>query len=99
MKVITQETLYEEHGATLKHKCGKRIVTLPLLSFLSFFIWAFFPSPFFFLLASFFHSEFHPDLWGNHSLHHPFLTWDNALKMMIITLFIFLTTQQLQLNT
>ena len=25
------ETLYhEEHGATLKHKCGKRIVTLPL---------------------------------------------------------------------
>ena len=34
MKVITQETLYhEEHGATLKHKCGKRIVTLPLLTF------------------------------------------------------------------
>ena len=34
MKVITQETLYhEDHGATLKHKCGKRIVTLPLLSF------------------------------------------------------------------
>ena len=28
----------------------------------------------------------HPDLWGNHSLHHPFLTWDNALIMMIITL-------------
>ena len=26
-------SLYEEHGATLKHKCGKRIVTLPLLSF------------------------------------------------------------------
>ena len=45
-------SLYEEHGATLKHKCGKRIVTLPLLSFsliflffwwaslASFFIWA-----------------------------------------------------------
>ena len=33
MKVITQETLYEEHGAYLKDKCGKRIVTLPLLSF------------------------------------------------------------------
>jgi hypothetical protein len=30
--------------------------------------------------------ESHPDLWGNHSLHHPFLTWDNALIMMIITL-------------
>ena len=27
------DSLYEEHGATLKHKCGKRIVTLPLLSF------------------------------------------------------------------
>ena len=46
MKVITWETLYyEDHGATLKHKCGKRIVTLSLLSFslifLYFFIWAF----------------------------------------------------------
>ena len=39
MKVTTQETLYhEDHGATLKHKCGKRIVELPL--FISFF-WAF----------------------------------------------------------
>ena len=28
----------------------------------------------------------HPDLWGNHSPHHPLLTWDNALIMMIITL-------------
>ena len=38
MKVITRETLYyEDHGATLKHKCGKRIVTLPLLSFSLFF--------------------------------------------------------------
>ena len=34
MKVTTYETLYhEDHGATLKHKCGKRIVTLSLLSF------------------------------------------------------------------
>ena len=34
MKVITWETLYyEDHVATLKHKCGKRIVTLSLLSF------------------------------------------------------------------
>ena len=34
MKVTTQETLYhEDHGPTLKHKCGKRIVALPLLSF------------------------------------------------------------------
>ena len=32
MKVTKQETLYhKDHGATLKHKCGKRIVALPLL--------------------------------------------------------------------
>ena len=43
MKVTKQETLYhEDHGATLKHKCGKRIVTLSLLSFslICFFWWA-----------------------------------------------------------
>ena len=34
MKVTTQETLYhEDHGAILKHKCGKEIVALSLLSF------------------------------------------------------------------
>ena len=50
MKVTTYETLYEEHGATLKHniweslyhgatfkhKCGKRIVALPLLFYFYF---------------------------------------------------------------
>ena len=53
-KVTTQETLYhEDHGATLKHKCGKRIVALPLLSYsLIFFIWAF--SLFYGLFFSFF---------------------------------------------
>ena len=67
MKVTTWETLYhEDHGATLKHKCGIRIVALPLLSF-SLIFWAFS----FFCL--FFRPESHPDLWGNHSLHHPFL--------------------------
>ena len=83
MKVTKQETLYhKDHGAALKHKCGKRIVTLPLLSFsLIFYLGLFMAS---FLL--FFRPESHPDLWGNRSLHHPFLTWDNALKMMIITL-------------
>ena len=53
MKVRTQETLYhEDHGATLKHKCGKRIVALSFSFFLSyFFIWAFlsFLWPLFFL--------------------------------------------------
>ena len=48
MKVTKQETLYHEnHGATLKHKCGKkRIVALSLFIFIlfgcSFFIWPFF---------------------------------------------------------
>ena len=74
---------YEDHGATLKHKCGKRIVTLSLLSFsLIFFLWAFS----LFLWPLFFSPESRPDLWGNHNLHYPFLTWDNALIMMIITL-------------
>ena len=53
---IIGDSLYEEHGATLKHKCGKRIVTLSLLSFsLFFFIWAFslFLWPLFFLFLFF----------------------------------------------
>ena len=87
----TRDSLYEEHGATLKHKCGKRIVTLPLLSFLFFSFFSFFVlvgvfGLFFLFWPSFFRPESHPDLWGNHSLHHTFLTWDNALMMMIITL-------------
>ena len=53
MKVTTQETLYhEDHGATLKHKCGKRIVTLSLLSF-SLIFWAFS----FFMAFLFFYSS------------------------------------------
>ena len=43
MKVTKQETLYhEDYGATLKHKCGKRIVTLSLLSFSLIFYLAFY---------------------------------------------------------
>ena len=44
MKVTKQETLYhKDHGATLKHKCGKRIVALSLfISFLGLsFFWPF----------------------------------------------------------
>ena len=68
MKVTNHgDSLYEEHGATLKHKCGKRIVALTLLSFsLIFFMGSFWPL--------FFRPESHPDLCGNHGLHHPFLT-------------------------
>ena len=48
MKVITQATLYyEDHGATLKHKCGKRIVTLSLLSFSLIFLFGPFLWPLF----------------------------------------------------
>src|SRR4051812_4488902 len=48
MKMTKQETLYlEDYGATLKHKCGKRIVALPLFIF----FWAFF---FFFGLLFFY---------------------------------------------
>ena len=50
MKVISEETLYhEDHGATLKKKCGKRIVELSLL-FFSLFFWLLWPL--FFSLAS-----------------------------------------------
>ena len=43
MKMTKQETLYhKDHGATLKHKCGKRIVALSLLYFLFFFYWPLF---------------------------------------------------------
>ena len=52
MRVITKETLYhEDHGATLKHKCGKRIVALPLLSFSLIFL--FFYLGLLFFMASF----------------------------------------------
>ena len=82
MKVATYETLYhEDHGATLKHKCGKRIVALPLLSFSLFLfgpsfygLFSLFLSGLLWPLLFIFRPESHPDLWGNHSLHHPFLT-------------------------
>ena len=87
MKVTKQETLYhEDNGATLKHKCGKRIVALSLLFFSLIFLFGFF--------GLFF---FHWLLWPLF-----FLTWDNALIMMIITLlFIYnsrITTRYLEQN-
>ena len=42
MKVTTQETLYhEDHGATLKHKCGKKDSSIAPFYLFSLF-WAFF---------------------------------------------------------
>ena len=93
----------------LKHKCGKRDSSIvPSLFFSHFILFYFFLFPFFslaffwpFSLFFFFLSpKFHPDLWGNHSLHHPFLTWDNAL-IMITLLLIYnstITTRYLEQN-
>ena len=84
MKVTTQETLYhEDHGATLKHKCGKRIVALPLLYFsLIVLIWHFLS----FFMAPFFQSGVSSRLVGESQSPSSFPHWDNALKMIIITL-------------
>ena len=95
-----RETLYhEDHGATLKHKCGKRIVTLSLLSFSLIFLglFSFFMASFFIFILFFVRSLI-PTCGGiivsiilsslgqcsNNDDHHTF---------------IFLTTQQLQLDT
>ena len=102
MKVTTQETLYhEDHGATLKHKCGKRIVALPLLSFsliLYFlFFWAFslfyglFFSLFLFGLFGLFYlfifsSGVSSQLVGESQSPSSIPHLDNALIMKIITL-------------
>ena len=95
MKVITQETLYHEgYGATLKHKCGKRIVTLSLLSFSLICLF----EPFSLFYGLFFSSRVSSRLMGESQSPSSFPHWDNALIMMIITL-LFFTTQQLQLNT
>ena len=68
MKVTKQETLYhEDYGATLKHKCGKRIVALSLLSFSLIFN---FLGLLFFWAFSFFMAF----------LFFLFITWDNALE-------------------
>ena len=87
MKMTKQETLYhEDYGATLKHKCGKRIVTLSLVSFsliflfgpflffygLSFFL--FFYLGFFGLFYLFIFVRSLIPTCGGISLHHPFLT-------------------------
>ena len=87
MKVISQETLYhEDHGATLKHKCGKRIVALPLLSFsLIFYLGLFsFYGLFSFFLSFYFSSGVSSRLVGESQSPSSFPHWDNALIMMII---------------
>ena len=66
MKVTKQETRYhEDHGATLKHKCGKRIVALSLLSLSLIFLGLSFLWPF-----SFFP---HMGQCSNNEDHHTFI--------------------------
>ena len=94
------ETLYhEDHGATLKHKCGKRIVALPLLSFSLIFL-------FFYLGISHFLASFF--FFFVRSL---IPTYGGIIVSIILSslgqcsnnddhhTFIFLTTQQLPLDT
>ena len=91
-----QETLYHEnHGATLKHKCGKRIVTLSLLSF----------------SLNFFYLGLFSFLWPLFCVRSLIPTYGGIIVSGILSslgqcsnnddhhTFIFLTTQQLQLDT
>ena len=78
------DSLHEEQGATLKHKCGKRDSSISLfIFFFGAIFWPFsFFWPFFFLFGL------------------SFFIWDNALLMMIITLlFIYNSMIQLDTRT
>ena len=101
MKLTKQETLYhEDYSATLKHKCGKKIVTLSLLSFslifcvfcvfLVGFFGLFFYLGLFGLFYLFLKSGVSSRLVGESQSPSSFPHWDNALIMMIITLLFFL---------
>jgi hypothetical protein len=66
MKVTTQETLYMKNMVLLWSTSVEKDSNIaPSLFFSHFFDG---------LFLAFFRPESHPDLWGNHSLHHPFLT-------------------------
>ena len=86
-----QETLYhKDHGDTLKHKCGKKDSSIvpSLFSFLFLGIFFFYLAflLFYGLSLFFYFSFFGPSPFYGLSLLFLFLTWDNALIMMIITL-------------
>ena len=79
----TRDSLYEEHGATMRQKCGKRIVTLPLLSFslIIFFVGSFWPLYLFIQNGL---MDLIPTFLRTHQSPPFFPHWDNALIMMII---------------
>ena len=94
MKVTKQETLYHEDlGATLKHKCGKRIVALSLLSFSLIFLGLLFFYGLFF--SSGVSSRLVGESWSPSSFPH----LGQCSKNDDHHTFIFLTTQQLQLDS
>ena len=94
MKVTTYETLYhEDHGATLKHKCGKRIVPLSLLSFSLIFLFG----PFF--MATFFFVRSLIPTYGGIIVSIILSSLGQCSNNDDHHTFIFLTTQQLQLDT
>ena len=111
MKVTTYETLYhEDHGAILKHKCGKRDSSIVPSFFFSHFIFLFFFFGLFFsfwpfLFFSFFFflkSEVSSQLVGESQSSSSFPHRDKALIMKIVTLLLIynsrITTQHLEQN-
>ena len=96
MKVTKQESLYyKDHGATLKHKRGKRIVRLSLLSFshiflfvfLFFFFWVGFFGPLFYLgffgLSFFYFFYFFHGAMLYNDDHHTLFTYNSILQLDI----------------
>ena len=82
MKVTTYETLsHEDHGAILKHKCGKRDRSIVPSLFFSLFLFG----PFYGLFFNF-SSGVSSRLMGESQSPSSFPHWGNALIMMIITL-------------
>lgn len=58
----------------LKHKCGKKDSSIVPSLFSLIFFYFFYLASLFLAFLFFLSPKSHPDLWGNHSLHHPFLT-------------------------
>ena len=110
MKVTTYETLYhEDHGATLKHKCGKRDTSIvPSLFFSHFFVFCFLVG---FFGLSFLFGLLWPLLYIFCKVRSLIPTYGGIIVSIIFSslgqcsnnddhhTFIFLTTQQLQLDT
>ena len=93
MKVTKHETLYnEEHGASLKHKCGKNIVAIvPFFFYFFLFCSAFLFFFGFFLRRGFIDLAFPPmGQCSNNDDHHTFFTtryYNSILQQQSMTLY------------